>query len=227
MINIEWMQSEHWIGRMYRPSFIHLLLNQRFLSSPLLLLFLLFPLFLLPLLQLQIQQVLLTNSPQMSLPNCWSCQPIPKHFISPPKTFGSGKLSDDEVTRLGSFRKDTRFSSTLEVNNPPKPQPRRSSSKKLSFSRLPYAEQKCALHQNSAHKNSACFKQLQLPCPVYWPVNQALTFWLWSILGRGRGSFTAFLNARIMKNFCVKRRVDRQITLKCCKFINTVLRSFS
>ena len=41
---------------------------------------------------------------------------IPKHFIQPPKQFGTGKLSDEEITRLGSFRKDTRFSSTLEAH---------------------------------------------------------------------------------------------------------------
>ena len=41
---------------------------------------------------------------------------IPKHFIQPPKQFGTGKLSDEQITRLGSFRKDTRFSSTLEAH---------------------------------------------------------------------------------------------------------------
>ena len=60
-----------------------------------------------------------------------------------------------------------RMGQQTQVNNPPKAQPRRSSSKKSSSSRLPYAEQKCALHQNSAHKNLACFKQLQIPCPVH------------------------------------------------------------
>ena len=55
-----------------------------------------------------------------------------------------------------------------QASSPPRPVPQRSSSdKKSSSSRLPYAEQQCAVHQNSSHRNSACFKQQQIPCRIH------------------------------------------------------------